>query len=43
MPLFARQQWRNRQREETYGHGEREREGECMKKVTWKLTLPKAN
>ena len=26
--LFARQQWRNRHREQTYGHGERGREGE---------------
>ena len=26
--LFAGQQWRNRHREETYGHGERAREGE---------------
>ena len=23
MNLFARQQWRNRRREQTYGHGER--------------------
>ena len=28
MNLFARQQWRNRHREQTYGHGEREGEGE---------------
>ena len=26
--LFARQQWRNRHREQTYRHGERGREGE---------------
>ena len=26
--LFSRQQWRNRHREQTYGHGEREGEGE---------------
>ena len=26
--LFARQQWRERHREQTYGHGEREGEGE---------------
>ena len=26
--LFARQQWRNRHREQTYGHGERGGEGE---------------
>ena len=28
MNLFARQQWRNRHREQTYGHGERGGEGE---------------
>ena len=28
MNLFARQQWRNRHREQTYGHGERRREDE---------------
>ena len=27
MNLFARQQWRNRHREPTYGHGKREGEG----------------
>ena len=26
--LFAGQQWRNRHREQSYGHGEREGEGE---------------
>ena len=26
--LFAGQQWRNRHREQTYGHGERREEGE---------------
>ena len=26
--LFAGQQWKNRQREQTYGHGERRGEGE---------------
>ena len=26
--LFARQQWRNRHREQTYGHGEKGRKGE---------------
>ena len=26
--LFARQQWRNRHREQTYGHKQRGREGE---------------
>ena len=35
--LFTGQQWRNRQREQPYGHGERVR---CMERVTWKLTLP---
>ena len=28
MNLFAGQQWRNRHREQTYGHGERVGEGE---------------
>ena len=41
MNLFARQQWRNRHREQTYGHEEgAEGEGECIERVTWKLTLP---
>ena len=40
--LFARQQWRNRHKEKTYGHGEREVEGEIYGRVTWKLTLPYA-
>ena len=39
--LFAGQQWRNRPREQTYGH--RERRGEererYMERVTWRLTL----
>ena len=30
--LFAGQQWRNRHREQTYGHGEREGEGEMYGK-----------
>ena len=30
--LFARQQWRNRHREMTYGHGERGGEGELYGK-----------
>ena len=30
--LFTGQQWRNRHREETYGHGEREGEGEMYGK-----------
>ena len=41
MKFFVGQQWRNRQREQTYGHGGEE-EGErveSMKRVTWKLTL----
>ena len=37
--LFTGQQWRNRHREQTYGHEEREGKGE-MYGVTWKLTLP---
>ena len=38
--LCAGQQWRNRHREQTYGHGERGAEGEMYERVTWKLTLP---
>ena len=38
--LFAGQQWRNRQREQTYGHGERAGEGEMYGKSNWKLTSP---
>ena len=34
--LFTGQQWRNRHREQTYGHGERVI---CMERVTWKFTL----
>ena len=30
--LFTGQQWRNRHREQTYGHGERGREGEVYSK-----------
>ena len=30
--LFAGQQWKNRQREQTYGHGERRGEGEMYGK-----------
>ena len=30
--LFTGQQWRNRYREQTYGHGERGREGEMYRK-----------
>ena len=38
--LFTGQQWRNRHKEQTYGHGEKGGEGEIMERVTWKLTLP---
>ena len=37
--LFTGQQWRNRHREETYGHGERGLEVRYMERVTWKLTF----
>jgi len=42
MNLFSGQQWRNRHREQTYGHsreGRRERV-RCMERVTWKFTIP---
>ena len=42
MNLFAGQQWRNRHREQTYGHraeGRKERV-RYMQRVTWKLTIP---
>ena len=32
MNFFTGQQWRNRHREQTYGHGERGREGEMYGK-----------
>ena len=35
--MFTGQQWRNRNREQTYGGKKRVR---CMETVTWKLTLP---
>jgi len=35
MKLFAGQQWRCRLREQTYGYGQEEGEGE-MEKVPWK-------
>ena len=38
--LFTGQQWRNRHREYTYGHGERVERVRCMERVTWKLKLP---
>ena len=35
MNLFSGQQWRNRPREQTHGHGEGRREqGRCMERVT---------
>ena len=37
MNLFPGEQWRNR--EQTYGHS-RGKRMRCMKRVTWKLTLP---
>ena len=37
--LFARQQWRNRHRQQTFGHGERGGEGERYGKKNMKLTL----
>ena len=42
MNLFAGQQWGNRHREQTYGHGlgEGDEREKCMVRVTWKLTLP---
>ena len=39
--LLTAQQWRNRHREQTYGHGEKG--GEGIEKVTWKLALPYVN
>ena len=38
--LFTEKQWRNRHREQTYGHGRGEERVRCMERVTWKLTLP---
>ena len=38
--LSAGQQWRNRHREQTYGHRERGGEGEKYGRVTGNLTLP---
>ena len=37
--LFSGQQWRNRHKVQTYGHGERGGESK-MYGVTWKLTIP---
>ena len=40
--LFAGQQWRNRHREQTYGHGgeERREKARGMERVTGKLISP---
>ena len=42
MKLFVGQQWRQRHREQTYGHGSLGRKTRvgCTERVTWKLTLP---
>ena len=37
--LFSGKQWRNRHREQTYGHGRGEERVRCMERVTWKLKL----
>ena len=37
--LFAGQQWRNRNREQTYGHGERGGEGEIYGKSNMKTYI----
>ena len=45
MSLFSGQQWRNRYREQTYGHsgwGE-VREGEMYRESTWKLSIQHVN
>ena len=39
MNLFAGQQWRNGNREQTYEHGQGEERGRCMERLTWKLTF----
>ena len=36
---FVGQQWRNRHKEQTYGHGEGEEKVRCVERVTWKLSL----
>ena len=38
--LVTGQQWRNRHREQIYGHGRGEKRMRCMERVTGKLTLP---
>ena len=40
MILFSGQQWRNRNREQAYGHGERGGQVRYMERVTWKLISP---
>ena len=40
MNLFAEQQWRHRQREQTYGHGWGQERVGGLKTITWKHTLP---
>ena len=42
MNVFAGQQWRNGNREQTYEHGQGEERGRCIERVTCKLTLPYA-
>ena len=40
MKLFAGQQWRNRYRAQTYGHGVRGKEKvRYMERATWKLNI----
>ena len=36
---FVGQQWRNRHKEQTYGHREGEEKVRCVERVTWKLSL----
>ena len=38
--LSAEKQWRNRHKEQTYGHRKGEERVRCMERVTWKLILP---
>ena len=38
MNLFAGQHWRNRHREQTYGHGG-EGQRQRVERITWKLTI----
>ena len=38
--LSARQQWRNRHREQTYDRGRGEERVRCMERDTWKLASP---